>query len=66
MKYFFILKYFALWLKRDCIKINGIGINVYPFDLKKYYNLYALKKMPSWASIKKFDTRIFPKESILK
>lgn len=46
--------------------MNNIGVNVYPFDLKKYYNLYALKKMPTWASIKKFDTRIFPKESILK
>lgn len=34
---------------------NKIGLSVYPFDLKKYYNLYALKNIPSWTLIKKFD-----------
>lgn len=43
-----------------------MGLNVYPFDLKKYYNLFALRCMPSWALVKKFDSKIFPRESILK
>lgn len=50
----------------DFIKANEIGVSVYPFDLKKYYNLYALNRMPGWTLIKKFDTKIFPKESLLK
>lgn len=45
---------------------NQIGLSVYPFDLKKYYNLHSLKKMPSWTLIKKFDERIFPNSNILK
>jgi len=50
----------------EFIKQNNMGLNVYPFDLKKYYNLFALRCMPSWALVKKFDSKIFPRESILK
>ena len=39
---------------------------IYPFDLKKYYNLYTLRKMPGWSLIKKFEYKIFPKENIIK
>lgn len=44
---------------------NGIGVSVYPFNVRKYYNLYTLDRLPSWVMIKKFNTRIFRNDGSL-
>jgi hypothetical protein len=45
--------------------MNQACLCVYPFDIKKYYNLYTLKNMPSETLIKKFNAKIFPHHNIL-